>query len=148
MPRSGSLLDNVRIANPCTVPWNTMIGGERTRFCGECRRKVYNLSAMPRQEAEDFLGRMEGRVCVRLFRRHDGTVMTQDCTPAAKSWRRQVLALVMAFVLLAGLLVLFWWRMPKATETSASAWVRRFEPMKTILDWIDPPPPGDWGAGW
>ena len=56
-----------------------MTGDECRRFCGQCRLHVYNLSAMTRAQAELFLERSEGRVCVRLYRRRDGTVMTTDC---------------------------------------------------------------------
>jgi hypothetical protein len=56
-----------------------MIGTERARFCGQCSLNVYNLSAMTRTEAEDLIARTEGQLCVRFFRRADGTVLTQNC---------------------------------------------------------------------
>lgn len=72
-------LDSVRIASPCSANWNEMYGDERKRFCSECKLNVYNLSAMTQREAENFLINAEGRVCLRIFRRNDGTVLTQDC---------------------------------------------------------------------
>jgi hypothetical protein len=56
-----------------------MEGDDRVRFCGECRLSVYNLSAMGRAEAEHLVREREGRLCVRFFRRDDGTMLTQDC---------------------------------------------------------------------
>lgn len=56
-----------------------MTGDERKRFCSLCKLNVYNISAMTLPEAEKLITEAEGRVCVRMFRRADGTVITQDC---------------------------------------------------------------------
>ncbi len=72
-------LDNIKIASPCSADWNAMIGNERSRHCGDCKLNVYNLSGMTRFDAENLLLQAEGRVCVRYFRRADGTVLTKDC---------------------------------------------------------------------
>lgn len=72
-------LNNIKIASPCSADWNAMIGNERQRYCGECKLNVYNLSGMSRNEAETLIMQSEGRVCVRFFRRSDGTVITKDC---------------------------------------------------------------------
>src|SRR4028118_735019 len=72
-------LNNIKVASPCHVDWNTMIGNERQRFCGECKLNVYNLSGMTKAEAENLLLNSEGRLCVRYFKRADGTVLTKDC---------------------------------------------------------------------
>jgi hypothetical protein len=72
-------LSNIKIASPCSQDWNAMIGTERKRFCGKCRLNVYNLSGMSRAEAESLLLNSEGRLCVRFYRRADGSVLTKDC---------------------------------------------------------------------
>ena len=72
-------LKNLHIASPCSQDWENMIGTERRRFCGECQLNVYNLSGMTREAAENLLTNAEGRLCVRFFKRADGTVLTQDC---------------------------------------------------------------------
>jgi hypothetical protein len=72
-------LDNIKIASPCAADWNEMHGNTQKRFCGECKLNVYNLSAMTRQEAENLLMNSEGRLCVRFYRRADGTILTQNC---------------------------------------------------------------------
>lgn len=74
-----SPLDNIKIASPCSQDWNSMTGNDRQRFCGACELNVYNLSGMTRIEAERLILSAEGRLCVRFFRRADGTVITQDC---------------------------------------------------------------------
>lgn len=56
-----------------------MIGSEHKRYCGDCKLNVYNLSGMSRTEAENLITNSEGRLCVRFYRRQDGTVLTQDC---------------------------------------------------------------------
>jgi hypothetical protein len=83
------VLENVAIAAPCKASWDAMVGDDRIRFCGQCEKNVYNLSAMPRDEAEALLAAREGKMCVRLYRRADGTVMTSDCPVGVKRRRRR-----------------------------------------------------------
>jgi hypothetical protein len=73
------LLDDVRVASPCDAPWEEMTGDERVRFCASCGKNVYNLSALPRAEAERLLAEHEGSICIRLYRRADETVISADC---------------------------------------------------------------------
>jgi hypothetical protein len=87
------LLDGVRIASPCSASWDEMKGDEQVRFCGKCEKNVYNLSAMSSDEAEQLIAGREGSVCVRLYRRQDGTVLTTDCPVGVRRKRvRRVLA--------------------------------------------------------
>jgi len=51
---------------------------------------VYNLSALSRVEAERLIASTEGRLCARLFRRADGTVLTKDCPVGLRALRRRV----------------------------------------------------------
>jgi hypothetical protein len=88
-PRSLPLLENVAIAAPCSADWEQMVGDERVRFCRSCEKNVYNLSAMPRDEAEALLGARDGKMCVRLYKRADGTVLTSDCPVGVKRRRRR-----------------------------------------------------------
>lgn len=87
------LLHNVRIASPCGALWSEMkpIDEDRVRFCDGCRKKVYNLSAMEQAEAEGLLRAHEGHLCVRYFRRHDGTILTTDCPIGLRAARQMVL---------------------------------------------------------
>jgi hypothetical protein len=79
MSKFTSPLDNIRIASPCSAEWNGMFGSDRKRFCGDCKLNVYNLSDMSRPEAENLILNSEGRLCVRFFRRADGTILTKNC---------------------------------------------------------------------
>jgi hypothetical protein len=73
------LLDNLEVATPCNAAWDDMRGDERVRFCALCEKNVYNLSSLARDEAEALVREKEGKLCVRFFRRDDGTVLTADC---------------------------------------------------------------------
>jgi hypothetical protein len=73
-------LEDVTFRTPCTVPWDSMKGGgSQVRLCGQCDKKVYNLSGMKREEAEAFLDQALGTQCVQLWKRDDGTIVTSDC---------------------------------------------------------------------
>ncbi len=79
MTRFDSPLNNIQIASPCPADWEQMYGDDRKRFCGECKLNVYNLSGMTRDDAERLVTNHEGRLCVRYYRRADGSVITADC---------------------------------------------------------------------
>lgn len=74
-----SPLDDIHIASPCPANWDEMYGDHRKRFCGDCKLNVYNISGMTRLEAESLITNADGRLCVRIYRRADGTVLTADC---------------------------------------------------------------------
>ena len=90
MARFNNRLDHVRIAAPCKADWDQMIGNERVRFCGQCSLNVYNLSGMTRSDAESLIARTEGRLCVRFYRRFDGSIITKDCPVGLRAIRRRV----------------------------------------------------------
>ncbi len=105
MSKFSNPLDNIKIASPCSQDWNAMIGVGRKRYCGECKLNVYNLSQMTRREAESFLMNSEGRLCVRFYRRQDGTILTQDCPVGWQAVKKRISRTAAAFVsLLFGLL--------------------------------------------
>jgi hypothetical protein len=157
MSATGSLLETIHIANPCRVPWDTLAGGERVRFCERCRLSVYNLSAMSRHEAEAFLRQREGRTCLRLFRRADGTVLTRDCStvmraaPRALARAGRVLFAGAIFTLVVAMAAL--WLLEQGTTKpggQSDRWtsLRTSEPFRTLVDWIAPPPPEEDLMGW
>ena len=95
--RSLPMLDQVRVASPCNASWDEMLGDERVRFCMSCEKNVYNLSAMPREDAERLLQERIGKdLCVRFYQRADGTILTEDCPVGVKKKRRKKLALAVA----------------------------------------------------
>jgi hypothetical protein len=90
MARFNNRLDHVRIAAPCKADWDQMTGNERVRFCGQCSLNVYNLSSMTRADAESLIARTEGRLCVRFYRRSDGSIITKDCPIGLRAIRRRM----------------------------------------------------------
>jgi Carboxypeptidase regulatory-like domain len=97
-----SKLDRIRIATPCPVTWEQMVGDDRVRFCEHCELNVYNLASLSRREAEALLSSTEGRLCARLYRRHDGTVLTEDCPVGLSRLRRRVAQTAAAVFALVG----------------------------------------------
>src|SRR5262245_31751825 len=89
-------LDVIDVKSPCPADWNEMRGDERVRFCGHCALHVYNLSGMTRAAAEKLIAEHEGRLCVRFYRREDGTVITRDCEGALVLAARRVKRWAMA----------------------------------------------------
>jgi len=75
-------LDNLMIAAPCNVGWENMTGTDTVRHCHECKLNVYNISQLTKIEAEKLLASetfRQGKICLTLYRRHDGTILTADC---------------------------------------------------------------------
>jgi hypothetical protein len=103
MSKFNDPLDNIQIASPCPADWNEMYGDGRKRFCGDCKLNVYNLSGMTRSEAEALIMNAEGRLCVRFYRRADGSVITKDCPVgwAKVKQRTRVYATAIASLLMA-----------------------------------------------
>ncbi len=98
MNKYNNPLNNVKIASPCSADWNAMIGDDRKRFCGQCSLNVYNLSEMSKAAAEELLMNSEGRLCVRLYRRTDGTVISQDCPVGWKAAKQRISKVAAAVV--------------------------------------------------
>jgi hypothetical protein len=67
-----------------------MEGDERVRFCRQCNLHVYNVASLTSAEAGSLISRTEGRLCARLYRRADGTVLTRDCPVGLAAARRRV----------------------------------------------------------
>jgi len=142
MLKTPSILGDVRVASPCAASWEEMTGSDRVRFCRNCQKNVYNLSAMSRDEAEAFVRQRESRICIQFYRRADGTMLTDDCPVGLRILRR---AARRSWALIAGSLVavlgLF---VGGASYSSAkrpgAQSLRQLEPFASILEWLDPPP--------
>ncbi len=83
-------LHTIKVASPCHADWDEMKGDDQARFCGTCRKNVYNLSGMTEDEAQALVNRLEGRLCVRFYTRADGTLLTQDCPVGLRAVRRKL----------------------------------------------------------
>lgn len=82
-----------------------MKGDERVRACAQCRLNVYNLSEMTKADAENLIREKEGRLCVRFFRRFDGTILTKDCPIGLRAARLRVARLAASAVALVAVIV-------------------------------------------
>src|SRR5438270_1645797 len=80
------LLDEIRIAAPCPVRWEAMSGNDQVRHCSQCDQPVYDLSALTAAEAVALIRAKQGQLCIQLYRRPDGTLLTADC---ARGWRQR-----------------------------------------------------------
>jgi hypothetical protein len=125
-------LTGLRVASPCDMSWEAMEGNDRARHCSKCRLTVYDISGMTRDEAAALIRAREGRLCVRFFRRADGTVLTRDCPWGFRAARRRVLALAASGA--AALATLSSW------AVLAAPGLRRSEPFASWLRWIERSP--------
>ena len=98
MSKFTSPLEGLKVAAPCRADWDEMIGEERVRFCQQCERNVYNLSGMSRAEAERLVTNAEGRLCVRFYRRLDGTVLTANCPVGLRALKQRAARTARAFI--------------------------------------------------
>lgn len=97
------VLANIRVASPCSADWAQMTGDDRSRHCGDCKKHVYNLSDMTRDEAEALIIAKEGRLCVRYFQRTDGTILLKDCAVGvSRKRRRRIVAIGAAAMVASG----------------------------------------------
>ena len=140
MHRTSLAFDRIRIASPCSASWEEMEGDDRVRNCDHCQLRVFNLSGMKQHEAEELIANAEGRLCVRLYQRADGTIITADCPLGVIAlWRgvcrtiaygAGIVALLLAY--LAGVVGSVTEK-PEAT-TSAG---RQPGPVRTLVDWVE-----------
>ncbi len=100
-------IDRLEIATPCPMQWADLVGNEQKRYCGECRLHVYNFAAMTRPEVEGVMSSAVGRVCARLFRRPDGTILTRDCGPVRERLRKRLRRIRVAAAALIGMVGTF-----------------------------------------
>jgi len=55
-----------------------MEGDERKRFCAQCGKHVFNLSAMTESEGKAFAEETQGRECVAYVQSADGAIATPN----------------------------------------------------------------------
>lgn len=128
-------LENFAIASPCSADWNQMDGDERRRFCAQCRLHVHDLSAMTRDEVDAMLRSAgPGRLCVRLFRRADGRVLTRDCPTGLRVRMRRARARIAA-------LWLTLWAGNSACSEKATDPVPDPAYRQLMGEWVEPQPP-------
>lgn len=125
---SESILDRVRLASPCTARWEDMTGDDRTRFCRQCQKHVFNLTAMSRAEVEQLVREKEGNFCGRFYQRGDGRILTANC-PVGQRRRRSRVIKVCAMMFAAAAIL--------ATALAAGGSQRRNAPRGPLARKID-----------
>lgn len=146
MPKFDSPLNDIKVASPCPANWDEMYGDDRKRFCGECKLNVYNLSGMTKDEAESLVMNAEGRLCVRFYRRADGSVLTADCPIgwAKIKQRTRLYATAVASLLMAlftGVLFASFFSKKNSVTVGELIAVPTPTPVKTLMGAIPPMPP-------
>src|SRR5262245_2420756 len=74
-------LDQLHVVSPCSTGWDRMSGDEKKRFCSECNKFVYDFSQMTRRQVEAIVSVHRGRMCARITRRPDGSLVTLEAPP-------------------------------------------------------------------
>lgn len=78
-------VNKLRIASPCSVGWENMKGDDRKRFCARCELNVFNVAGMTTADVGRLVSESDGRICIRLYRRTDGTVIIKDCPVGSRN---------------------------------------------------------------
>ncbi|HEX8198036.1 MAG TPA: carboxypeptidase-like regulatory domain-containing protein [Pyrinomonadaceae bacterium] len=99
-------VNKLRVAAPCSMSWEAMKGDDRKRLCDSCQLNVFNVAELTEPEVRALVAKSkQERVCVKLYRRADGTVITRDCPVGLRALRRR--AAGFAGAALAAILSLF-----------------------------------------
>jgi hypothetical protein len=145
MSRSLSLdvLDNLRVASPCSMKWeqldSTGDAGDRVRHCGQCELHVYNVANLSREETIELVSShvtSGTRLCAALYRRGDGTLLTRDCPVGLAAIRRRAVGAVsrVAAVALLGVSLSL-----AAVARAGSGWhpsVKAMRPIRQASTWV------------
>ena len=81
-------LNRLVVSTRCPYDFGDLPGSQRVRFCSQCQRNVYNLSKLTRPEIIELIQGGGERICGRLYRRPDGTIVTAQCPSVAPSSQR------------------------------------------------------------
>lgn len=120
------LLGSLDVATPCDAKWQRMRGTKSERFCGDCRRSVYDLEHMTEAEIQRLFVEptADGEPpCIRMRRRADGRLVTADCpaTPFRMRARKRVGPYVVVALVLAAVGALVWRSLGEEVRTMGVA---------------------------
>lgn len=88
--RTIALHQQIRLDEPCPVPWASMADRGATRWCERCGLHVHDLSQLSRSEAAELLSRPAGRLCVNSVADASGRLLTREELPKASSHARLI----------------------------------------------------------
>src|SRR3954471_22463603 len=77
MERNISLLQRISIPEACPISWDSMRGDRSMRFCDQCGKHVYNLSAMTTIAAEKVVLEHGQSFCAQIRRTRNGRILTR-----------------------------------------------------------------------
>ncbi len=70
----------LEIVKPCEASWAEMKGTLSQRHCQSCDKSVHNFAAMTSKAIEKIVFESDGRMCARIVRRADGSLVTAEPT--------------------------------------------------------------------
>lgn len=82
----------IRVATPCSQPWEQMTGERHVRHCAACDKNVYDLAGLTADEVRELVVAREGKICWRFYVRKDGSVLTKDCPVGVRRAARKLYA--------------------------------------------------------
>lgn len=132
-----AVLDALEVASPCQAAWDEMQGDDTVRHCKSCRLNVYNLSRMTRGQAENLVRQREGRLCVRFYRRADGTVLTRDCPIGLRAIRGRLVRVAASIGALVGAAI-FGGLSARGGLAESEPHVTTRGPLQAFKEWLDP----------
>jgi hypothetical protein len=74
-------IDQLQVISPCSSEWDRMSGDDKKRFCAECDKFVYDFSRMTTRQVEAIVSIHRGRMCARITRRPNGSLLTLETPP-------------------------------------------------------------------
>lgn len=74
-------LDQLKVVTPCSSSWELMSGNNQKRFCADCNKSVFDFSQMTRRQVEAVVAAHQGKLCGRITRRPDGSLLTLETPP-------------------------------------------------------------------
>jgi hypothetical protein len=100
-------LNSIYIASPCEIQWKDMDGDDQVRFCESCKKNVFNIAAMSTDDAVKLLtDKNKERPCIKLYKRADGTLITDDCPVGLRKVRERCVKIAVRSLVFIGLSVL------------------------------------------
>ncbi len=97
-----NILDDIKTAAPCQTSWDDMVGEGRARFCDSCGLHVYEAAGLDGAEVVELIKGREGRLCAKLYRRTDGTIVTRNCPRGVARRRKRRFRVAALFALFLG----------------------------------------------
>jgi hypothetical protein len=107
MKNPADSLSSVRLT-PCPRTWESLEPdpeGASWRSCDACQLQVHDVAALHEDEAQELIRERDSRLCLRVLRRPDGTVVTREDPPSARrfGWARRIAAAASWLMLCLGL---------------------------------------------